>query len=121
MSYRYNYFQQKDMCNNTSVSETDNTKYTDPFISNSNKISRYGNNDFNVNSYEFNNNNLFIQDKSYDNIDKAYEHYVSKILNKRDELIKREEKIISKKEKQLKEEELKNNIRNEKDPTNFNI
>ena len=104
------YYKLKNICdihNEQSTGFTCNKKYTNPFLENSNKIAIYDTYNFELNSFEYLNNNIQPKTKSYNNFDISYEHYIAKLLNKRDELIKREEKLIRAKEIKLMNEEKK--------------
>jgi len=99
------YYKLKHICNNynePSTALTCNKKYISPFLKDSQKIAVYENNNCDVNSYEYLNNNLYSQTKSYNTIVNSYENYVTKLLNKRDELLKKEEKLLKKEEEELK-------------------
>lgn len=102
------YYKLKNTCDNynePSTALTCNKKYINPFLENSKEVAVYDTYNFELNSFEYLNNNIQPQTKSYNNFDISYEHYVSKLLNKRDQLIKREEKLIRAKEKKLMKEE----------------
>lgn len=86
----------------SSISLTHNQKYNDPFINKTGRISLYKDNLFNRNSYEYNNNNLYTNAKSYKRIDVAYINYVGKILDIKQELLLTEKKLLEETSKEIK-------------------
>ncbi len=110
------YLTLKNMCSNSDTCMTNNEKYTDPFLPDSNKIlALYDDNNIRLNSYKFNHNNLYPFNKTYDYVGTSYEHYVSKLFRKRDrilqdEIVQAEEIEMSKENSEQLEKSIKQNI-----------
>ena len=81
---------------------TNNQKYIDPYLMDSQKVAFYNENIFDKNSYEYNNNNLYPYAKSYKTIVGGYKNYVNAILDAKEELLNQEKDIIKDVKKDLK-------------------
>ena len=83
-----------DIYNEPSTALTSNDKYIDPFLGNTQKVAYYNDNTYKLNSYKYNNNNLYPFTKSYVNINDSYKHYIDTILEVKQNLLKQEKQLI---------------------------
>ena len=72
----------------------DFNKYIEPFFGNTQKVSYYNDNISRLNSYEYNNNNLYSYSKSYANVNDSYKHYIDTILDIKKNLLNQEKQLI---------------------------
>ena len=89
-------------CENvTNPNTTNNSKYNTPFYSTNVNILYYPENHHKLNSFEYNNNNLYPCSKSYENVDKAYTHFVTELLQYKDKLLQEEKELTEKQNKNV--------------------
>ena len=102
------YYRLENICNNYKEPSTaliNNHKYTNPYVDSSEKVANYYDDSFNLNSYEYNNNNFYIKTKSYKSIDVAYKNGSAKTdasADVKQQLLDQEKKLIDATEKELK-------------------
>jgi hypothetical protein len=89
---------------------TNNQKYINPFLPNSQKVAFYNENIFDKNSYQYNNNNLYPSTKSYNSITEGYKHYINSLIDAKEELLNQEKEIL--KEAKTDLENISKNIKN---------
>ena len=81
------YYTLKNVCDTyceSGTGLTSNTKFTNPFVPNTNKILLYSDNNFDKNSFIYNSDNAYPCTKSYNYVQQAYQHYITQLLKKND-------------------------------------
>jgi len=110
------YYKLKNVCDvykESGTAITNNQKYIDPYVMESQKVAFYNENIFDKNSYEYNNNNLYPSVKSYKTITGGYKNYVNAILDAKEELLNQEKEVVTEAKKDLKD--LKDLVKNKKE------
>ena len=79
------YYTLKNVCDTyceSGTGLTSNSKFISPFVPNTQKIFLYDENNFNLNSNIYNNNNEYPCTKSYNYVKQAYRHYITQLMDK---------------------------------------